>query len=146
DQAALRYLNNAGLDPTGLKSFMQKLENEELVPTSQQSEYVRSHPLTRNRIDAISTGVNNSLSRGKAMPAAWADQHARMKAKLLGFINPGQVGWTYNDLDKSIPAQYAYAIAAYRQSNMKDALGRIDTLIAAEPNNPYFHELKGQML
>lgn len=146
DQAALRYMNGAGLDPTGLKTFMQKLENEELVPTSQQSEYVRTHPLTRNRIDAISTGVNNSTSRGKPMPAAWADQHARMKAKLISFINPGQVAWTYNDLDKSIPAQYAHAIAAYRQNKVKDALSRIDKLIAAEPNNAYFHELKGQML
>lgn len=146
DQAALRYMNGAGLDPTGLKTFMQKLENEELVPTSQQSEYVRTHPLTRNRIDAISTGVTNSTSRGKPMPAAWTEQHARMKAKLIGFINPGQVGWTYNDLDKSVPAQYAYAIAAYRQNKMKDAISRMDKLIAAEPNNPYFHELKGQML
>lgn len=146
DQAALRYMNGAGIDPTGLKTFMQKLEDEELVPTSQQSEYVRTHPLTRNRIDAISTGVSNSTVRGKAFPAVWDEQHARMKAKLLGFINAGQVGWTYNDLDKSIPAQYAYAIAAYRQNKVKEALARIDKLIAAEPDNAYFHELKGQML
>ncbi len=146
DQAALKYLNSAGLDPTGLKTFMQKLENEELVPTSQQSEYVRTHPMTRNRIEAIATAIDKSPLKGKPMPAAWGEEHARLKAKLMGFINPGQVAWTYNDRDPSIAAQYAYAIAAYRQSREADALKRIDKLIAAEPNNPYFHEVKGQML
>lgn len=146
DQAALRYMNTAGMDPIGLKTFMQKLESEEFVPTSRQSEYVRTHPLTRNRIENIATGVDQSPARGKAMPAAWDDQHARMKAKLIGFINPGQVAWTYSDRDQAIPAQYAHAVAAYRQNKVKDALGRIDKLIAAEPDNAYFHELKGQML
>ncbi len=146
DQAALRYINAAGLNPTGLKTFMEKLENEELVPTSQQSEYVQTHPMTRNRIDAIENGVSQSMTKDKAMPAAWSDQHARMKAKLLGFMQPGQVAWTYNDLDNGIPSLYARTIAAYRQNQVKQALLLTDKLIAAEPKNPWFHELKGQML
>ena len=146
DQAALRYINAAGLNPTGLKTFMEKLENEELVPTSQQSEYVQTHPMTRNRIDAIENGVSQSMTKDKAMPAAWSDQHARMKAKLLGFMQPGQVAWTYNDLDNGIPSLYARTIAAYRQNQVKQALLLADKLIATDPKNPWFHELKGQML
>ncbi len=45
-----------------------------------------------------------------------------------------------------IPAQYARAIAAYRENKIPSALSQIDALIKTEPDNPYFHELKGQML
>ncbi len=146
DQAALRFLNQAGLNPVGLKTFMEKLEDEELAPASQQSEYVQTHPMTRNRISSIENGVAQSMVKDKPLPAAWTDQHARMKAKLLGFMQPSQVVWAYNDLDTGIPSMYARAIANYRENNMKPALALADKLIAAEPKNPYFHEIKGQML
>ncbi|MGQ0528052.1 MAG: tetratricopeptide repeat protein, partial [Alphaproteobacteria bacterium] len=46
----------------------------------------------------------------------------------------------------SIPADYARSIAAYRENRVEEALKDIDDLIAREPFNPYFQELKGQML
>jgi predicted Zn-dependent protease len=52
----------------------------------------------------------------------------------------------YPQSDQSIPAQYARAIATYRKSGVKAALPLIDALITAEPNWPYFYEIKGQFL
>ena len=146
DQAALRFLESAQINPVGLSTFLEKLESEELMPASQQSEYVRTHPLTRDRIDALETKINQSASKGKPLPARWIEQHARMKAKLAGFINPSRVPWIYDDRDDSIPARYARAISAYRQNETAKALKEIDGLIALEPENAYFQELKGQML
>jgi len=146
DQAALSYFEAAKYNPHGLGSFLEKLQGEELLPTSRQSEYVRTHPLTRDRIDAVQNRASKSPHAEASFPEAWNDQHARMRAKLIGFISPGRVAWEYDDRDQSIPAEYARAIAAYRENRIDDALNRIDALIAAEPNNPYFHELKGQML
>lgn len=146
DQAALSYLNNAGINPIGLLTFMQKLESEELLPASQQSAYMRTHPLTRDRVSALADRISRSPHKDKALPGAWDDQFARMKAKLTGFIRPGQVAWAYDDRDQSIAAQYARVIAAYRQNQMEDALRSLDRLLALEPKNPYFHELKGQIL
>lgn len=146
DQAALRSMEEAGVNPSGLVSFLEKLLEEELLTTSQQSEYVRTHPLTRNRVDALSARIEQSPHKDKPFPAQWMEEHRRMKAKLLGFINPPQVGWTYNDRDQSIAARYARTIAAYRQNRVQEALDKVDGLIEAEPQNPYFHELKGQML
>jgi predicted Zn-dependent protease len=80
------------------------------------------------------------------MPAEWNDQHARMIAKLVGFVTPEHVIWNYSDKDNSLPARYAKAIAAYRQNQINDALNLTDTLLKDEPKNPYFLELKGQML
>lgn len=146
DQAAIGTLAKAGLDSAGLQTFLEKLQSEELLPADEQSAYVRTHPLTRDRVDAVSNAVQGSPNKGKPLPAAWIEQHARMKAKLLGFMQPEQVAWIYDDHDQSIPAQYARAIADYRQNRVGEALLGVDALIALEPQNPYFHELRGQML
>ena len=37
-------------------------------------------------------------------------------------------------------------MSSYRWSNIRSALVQVDGLIAAQPRNPYFHELKGQIL
>lgn len=146
DQAALDYLERAKMNPEGLVSFMHKLEDQELLPSSQQSQYVRTHPLTRDRIEALQAGKARSAFKDQGTPPEWQEQHRRMLAKLVGFITPEQVEWKYDSRDTSIPAAYARAIAAYRRNRTADALSQIDALLVREPNNPYFLELKGQML
>jgi len=111
DQAGLSALEKAGYSPKGMRDFMHKLESQELLPASQQSEYVRTHPLTRNRVDALSAGLARSEHKDVALPAVWIDQHARIIAKLTAFITPEQVVWNYPDSDNSIAADYARAIA-----------------------------------
>lgn len=146
DQAALKYMESSEINPLGLKTFLEKLESEEFLPSNRQSEYVRTHPLTSNRVDALETKIAQSSLIKQPTPQRWTDQHARMKAKLIGYTDPGRVQWVYNDSDKSVPARYARAIARYRENKVDKALSEIDELIAMEPNNPYFQELKGQML
>ena len=70
-----------------------------------------------------------------------------MRAKLSGFLErPDTVARRYPLGDHSLPARYARAISAYRSSDLREALAQIDGLIQAQPNNPYFYELKGQAL
>lgn len=144
DQAAIRLTTDSKIDPRGIVSFLDTLGAQELLPVSQQAEYVRTHPLTRNRIDAVRQKADQSPSF--PTPAGWEQQHKRMKAKLLGFIKPQSVEWTYDSNDQSSDALYAKSIAAYRTNKNDRAIDMIDTLIAREPENAYFHELKGQML
>lgn len=146
DQAALTFMEKAEVNPTGLSTFMQKLRADELLPVDQQTEYIRTHPLTSNRIETLRRGLGDSAYKNKPLPENWKEQHARMKAKLIGFINPGRVLWVYSDNDQSIPARYARAIAAYRQNKIDKSLQLVDGLLEKEPDNPYFLELKGQIL
>jgi predicted Zn-dependent protease len=146
DQAALRFMEAAHINPSGLGSFLEKLESEELLPLDQQSAYMRTHPLTRERIADVETKAAASTYKDTDLRAEWKEQHARMKAKLSGYINPGRVPWVYDDRDQSVAARYARAVAAYRQNETGAAIKGIDALIATEPDNPYFHELRGQML
>ncbi|MEM8833737.1 MAG: M48 family metalloprotease [Pseudomonadota bacterium] len=146
DQAAVQSMERAGMSPEGLLTFMQKLQGQELLPTSQQSEYIRTHPLTRDRVESLQAKVDTSDKTGTPFPAEWMEQHKRMIAKLTGFINSSQVAWAYDDRDQSVPAVYARSIAAYRQNELDESIKLINQLITKEPKNAYFHELKGQML
>jgi predicted Zn-dependent protease len=146
DQAGFRFLDNAGINPVGLVTFLEKLSSQELLPTSQQSAFARSHPMSRDRIEALEARLPTAKSRNTPTPASLNEQHARMKAKLMGFITPQQVVYAYPEKNQTISGQYARAIAAYRTNKVDAALKGVNKLIAAEPDNPYFHEIKGQML
>lgn len=146
DQAGLTYLEKAGYSPKGFLTFTQKMESDELLPTSQQNEYIRTHPLTRDRVDAIQAAYDRSPYKDKQVPEAWQEDHKRIKAKLKAFISPERIAWDYDTRDHSMPAEYARAIAAYRQNKVPEALKRADGLLETEQDNPYFLELKGQML
>lgn len=146
DQAALNFMSQAHMDPKGFQTFMEQMESQELLPASQQSEYVRTHPLTRDRIELIENSVKTSSYAGQAFPAGWNEEHARFLAKLNAFISPEKVSWVYDDQDQGLPARYARAIAAYRENRVDEALKLTDGLLKDEPDNPYFYELKGQML
>ena len=115
-----------------------------MLAVSRSNPYLQSHPLTRDRI----TFVENHLAgRSDApLPAGWGLAHARMVAKLRAFLtDPHEVLETYQD-DPSVVGRYARAIAHYRLPDLPQALADIDGLLAEHPDDPYFHELKGQML
>ncbi len=71
-----------------------------------------------------------------------------MQAKLRGFLEPAKRTLArYPETDQGLVARYARAIAYYRHlSELGRALDLIDSLIAERPDDPYFHELKGQIL
>jgi predicted Zn-dependent protease len=73
--------------------------------------------------------------------------HARMRAKLFGFLaSPDEVHRRYKGRENTVPGRYAKAVAYHRDAQTDRALAMIDSLIKQQPNDPYFHELKGQIL
>jgi len=147
DHAAMKYLDATETSAEGLLQFMEKLGDQELLSPAQQDPYVRTHPLTRERIDALQHHVKTSSSSNTPEPPRIAAMHARMKAKLFAFLNPiGRTLRRYKESDDSVPSRYARAIGRYREGKIDPAVKLIDSLIAEEPSNPYFHELRGQML
>ena len=146
DQAALSYLEGAQISPRGMLTFLQKLESEELLPVNRQTEYVRTHPLTRDRVNAVRQRVERSRYRDAKLPAEYYEMHKRMKAKLLGFLQPHVALRVYSEQDQDFAARYARAIATYKRGALDEALRMVEALIQVEPRNPFLHELKGQML
>ena len=147
DQAGVKFLTNAGISSRGMLEFMQTLEGQELLSTASQDPYLRSHPLTTERVEFLANYVANSPLKDTKVSDDMYERHARMRAKLFAFTNHIQNTLrTYPESDTSISARYARAIAYYRDSQLEPALKLIDELIADEPNNAYFEELKGQVL
>ncbi|MEZ0261306.1 MAG: M48 family metalloprotease [Alphaproteobacteria bacterium] len=142
DQSAVQYMKGAGLPLDGLLAFLEKMESEELLPESQQTEYMRTHPLTQDRISYMQ-GVVDQQRVKATLPAGWPEQHARMKSKLMGFLFPDRA---LQDKSDTVAAKYGRAIAMFRKGKMTEALALLEPLIKAEPQNPYFLELKGQIL
>jgi len=147
DQAALRFLDATHQSARGLLEFFQILEGQEVLSGARVSPYVRTHPLTAERIEYVRQHVEKSPYSNIADSAAWVELHKRMKAKLMAFLYaPPQALTYFPESDTSVSARYGRAIAYYRVPELKKALNLVDGLIQQEPNNPYFHELKGQML
>jgi len=146
DRAGLRFLDRTEQSARGLLEFMEVLEDQELLSARNQDPYVRTHPLTRDRIDSLRHHLEKSRLADKPIPNATRVSHARMKAKLIGFTQSlARTLQAYPENRDTLDGQYARAIAYYRQPNLKKAIGLIDALIAKFPNDPYYHELKGQI-
>ncbi len=147
DQAALRLLRGAGYDSSGLLTFMRKLQGQEALLSSNQDPYLRSHPLTTDRMNYLRDSVSGSPFYQQPFPSDLQIRHARMQAKLIGFLKSEQtVLTTYPESDQSLPARYARSIMNYRAGRIEQALTAIDALLADHPRDAYFHELKGQVL
>jgi len=147
DQWALSALDTTQQTSKGLLEFMEILGEQEILSASRQSPYARTHPLTRDRVSNIRDHVQKSKFADAPTPPEWEERHARMRGKLIGFLEPtGRVLQRYKETDNSMESRYARAIAHYRRPDMPKALALIDGLIAEHPKDPYFHELKGQML
>lgn len=146
DQAAIRTMEAAGISPYGLSSFMEKLSDQELLPASQQDAYLRTHPLTRTRIETTRAAAERSSRPDRLNDPELTEAFTRMQAKLRAFLEPEFITRQYPEEDTSIAARYARVIADYRLNRFEAAIEGIDALIDEEPRNAWFHELKGQIL
>ncbi len=146
DQFALNTMRLAGISPVGLKKLLHRLIDQEALLVNQQDPYLRTHPLTRSRLDHVEENIRK-FGPGAPTPARLQRLHIRMRAKLVGFLlGPAQVHQRYESRPKSIEARYAKAVAYHRQYELDDALRQIDSLIAEFPKDGFFHELRGQIL
>ncbi|MGV1014462.1 MAG: M48 family metalloprotease [Methyloceanibacter sp.] len=146
DQAAMVYLNATKQSGRGmLETF--GIMADKLAGIQGINPYLMSHPLPAQRITHLKELVESSPYYGVTDPPELQLKHDLVKAKFFGFLDKPEIVLNrYPPSDTSLPAAYARAIATYNQSGMKVAQPQFDALIAAQPNWPYFHEVKGQFL
>lgn len=147
DQAALTYLDAIGRSGNGLIESFEKLRNEQLIHGGRINPYMQTHPLAVQRVTALQERARQSKYFDvKDSP----EEIARLRliqAKIKGFMQ--DVNSTLREYplsDQSEPAHYARAVAYYRSADLDRALKEVNTLLENHPENPYFQELKGQML
>ncbi|WP_371398218.1 M48 family metalloprotease [Fretibacter rubidus] len=147
DQYAAQYLERTGQSGEGLIQFFEKFRYQEVFSQARRYPYFRSHPLSSNRIDALREVVAESPYRDAVDSPEDIKRLAMTKAKLRGFLDaPQTVFRTYPESDQSDEARYARSVAYFKGADLRSAIREIDSLIADYPKNPYFYELKAQML
>ncbi len=147
DRAAVGFLNATGQSARGMIETFQRFAQDNLFISRRVDPYLLSHPMPRERIASLETVARASPHFAAKDSPQFVFRHEMMRAKLAGFMErPEAVLRRYPPSNATLPARYARAISAYRFGNMANAISQIDALIAEQPKNPYFHELKGQAL
>jgi len=146
DQAGYSFLKKSGKSLCGIISFLELLEDRQIY--YQENAYTQSHPLTRERINDAKNAAKDENCEIKNSELLIDEKYKFIQAKLIGFADPENTlisiknNSKFNDDQKN----YALAIANYKLFNLKKGNELINKLIKKYPSNPYFYELKAQML
>ncbi|MFP4328052.1 MAG: M48 family metalloprotease [Paracoccaceae bacterium] len=146
DQSAIRYLAQAGVDPRGLVEVMEIFEGQEVLAAHRQDPYLRTHPLSRDRLRALRGHV--AAYRREAGPDPDAEYwFARAQGKLSAFLRAP--AWTMRRAADSPTEDIRLmreAVAQHRRSNLGAAIEAIDGALALRPGDAALTDLKGQIL
>ena len=147
DASGAIFLSKAGISGKGMLDFFSKLQNEEYrYGIYSKDSFDRDHPLSSERIDALQQKLKSDPAWGKPSDPALEARFQRVKAKLLGYIDPKRAVQKYPESDQSIPGHYARAYAYHLGGYPEKAIAEADALLSKDPRDPFFLELKGQIL
>ncbi len=146
DRSAASYLRWADVSPSGMVALHRKFAGQELLGYDQQDPYMRSHPTSRDRLRASEAFLYEFGDKApqNANAEYW---FARVKGKLSAFIRSPT--WTFRrskeEKDRDIRLMRE-ASAHHQNRNLASARAAIDAALEIRPNDPFYYELKGQIL
>ena len=146
DSLAIDYLEQVGTDPSAMLDLIDILKRKERLH-GEQDPYALTHPLADNRLRNLRPRVLESQFLEVPLNPQLAYRYARARAKVSAFVAPP--GSTRNSRLPSggtEPELLAHAIERHLSADLKAALKAVDQLIALRPEDPYYCELKGQIL
>lgn len=150
DAAGAKYLSAAGLSGRGSLQFFKRLANLEMrygFTRTPDSEFYRTHPMTMDRITTLQDTYEKDPAWNAPADPQIEARFQRVKAKLLGYLSePKRTLQVYPETMNDVPARYARTYAFHKDARLDKALAEADALLAKAPNDPYFLELKGQIL
>jgi predicted Zn-dependent protease len=150
DQAGLSFLNATKQSGRGMLATFERFAQQEYISDAHKDAFARSHPLSTDRLARLRKLVEASPYYGAKDTPQLQLRHDLMRAKLSGYLEPPQVVFNrYPPTDNSLPARYARAIARFFQGGaggLEAALAEVASLLHERPNNPYFWEVKGDLL
>jgi predicted Zn-dependent protease len=147
DKAGVKFLNATGQSSRGMYETFKRFTDESLFAARGTDPYVQSHPMPAQRVAALEELARSSPYWDKKDDPALQLRHDMVRAKISAFMERQDTVYRrYPMSNNSLPARYAHAITTYLHGDLRSALSQIDALIQQQPNNPYFHEVRGQAL
>lgn len=145
DETAVMLMHQNNQSVRGLKDFMGKIQSDNRLQGIEESPYFRTHPITTERIAFFEERLKRE---GALNPNPTLDKRfKRIQAKLTAYLwSNDKVLRRYPLSDTSVEATIAHAVYFMRLKQNDKALAETEKLIALEPANPYFYEIKAQTL
>jgi predicted Zn-dependent protease len=150
DAAGMEFLSKAGMSGRGSVTFFKKLQNMEFrsgYVANDDDAFYSTHPMTGDRIATLLDSYQQDPAWTRPDDSAIQARFLRAKAKLFGYLGEPRDTMTIYPLTMtSIPARYARAYAWHKEALIDKAMAETDALLKQSPSDPYFLELKGQIL
>ncbi|MEO0359830.1 MAG: M48 family metalloprotease [Pseudomonadota bacterium] len=149
DQAGVSYMERAGVDPAYALDVLEIFRGQEVFQAGSVDPYALTHPLSSDRISLLQDRVQRSPARGQRVSEEMRYWHLRMRAKIASFLNRPER--TLNQLQTEADPDNEIntlrrAVALHLLPDPNGALAAVDRLIELRPDDPFYWELKGQIL
>ncbi len=143
DRAGLNFLNAGEYSSKGVLETLEKLN---ALERGTQSSYLRTHPLPRQRLEALEKDALASPYFDKPDSPELIHKYKRAAAKIIGFTeDPDRTISLYPLSDQDEPARIARAVAYHKSGKPNESAAETDALIKNNPDDPFLHELQGQL-
>ena len=137
DSLGIRLLSRAGFDPKGMGDFFERLMQESRINKSNAPEFLRSHPLTVDRISESKARINSYPPGGPRDES----EFLLMQAKAFASYSPNKA--LVRDLykqkiiegDQSLATNYGYALALSKNSEYAAARREFKRVLSEYPDN-----------
>jgi predicted Zn-dependent protease len=147
DKAGVKFLTATGQSPKGMWETFRRFSDESLFAARGADPYLQSHPMPAERVRALEELARSSPYWDKKDDPALQLRHDMVRAKISAFMERQETVYRrYPISNTTLPARYAHAITTYLHGDLHSAIAQIDGLIALQPANPYFYEVRGQAL
>ena len=126
---------------------MRRLANQRTLPESHQSHYYQTHPDAAQRL-AIYQDHAKQTSNPHRRPIAEDKRRLmdRLVNKLRAYSEPAENIIKHSDDPGAASTRYRNAIAHYRRGDLELAFKLINGLCEAMPEDPFYHEFRGDIL
>ena len=150
DQAGIKLLEQTRQSGRGMLETFERFAAQEYISDAQKDAFVRSHPVATDRLARLRSLVEASAYYNTKDDTALQLRHDLMRAKLSGYLErPATIFNRYPASNTTLPARYARALARFFQGGtgaLEASLADMDGLIRDQPANPWFWEVKGDIL
>ena len=141
DRIGMRYLSLSGYDPSGMPGFFQKLERKNRYVGKDYPEFLRTHPITINRIAEASQLADQYKQRMKRFKNPESYQLMKARLAVLTADSSSQVENHFkNQIKDSVIKDkpidyYGYAMALAKKQQYAQAIDLFNQLHKLYPEN-----------
>lgn len=150
DGIGLQILAQSGYDPRAMPAFFERLHEWSRVYDTGAPEFLRTHPLTTDRIADSKVRAENYQHTGNPDQSDFYHIRAKIRAMFSDDANAAVAKFAANlesgELESEAAERYGYALALSRAGRHDQALQVVDGLIEKHPDSARHRTARANIL